>query len=83
MVCHILCPECCEDLADKYYFFKAVLDEHNKKHVEGYVHKISPDQVGLGKNIIKSADFILDALKLNNICCKHFKNVCFICKFFI
>lgn len=70
MVCHILCPECGEDLSDKYYFFEAVKTGYVKDKVKKNDYPINIEKIEFKSNILEPLDFILNALELKNVCCR-------------
>ena len=66
---HILCPDCGEDLADIYPAFNVV---KNAKF-ENFLKKngnIDITMVDLKTDILPSISFILEALHINNQCCR-------------
>jgi DNA-directed RNA polymerase subunit N (RpoN/RPB10) len=66
---HILCPDCCEDLADIYpafnvvknAFFDKIIKEHGNIDLEMFDFKAE---------LLPGIAFILDALHIKNHCCR-------------
>lgn len=69
MSCYILCPECGYDLGCVFPAFKTLQASHNLLCC-GTGKNIHPDKIDIKPNAIKDIGYILNALKINNICCR-------------
>ena len=70
MVCHILCPECSEDLGAVYLFYKKVVDGYYvEKYVSDNKNNVHIDKLDLKKDFIENFGFIFDALEITHMCC--------------
>lgn len=70
MVCHILCPECGEDLNEVCSFIDIVKKYHIKDEMDKSKKNISIDMLDLNPNLISGIGYIFEAVNLNNQCCR-------------
>ncbi len=72
MICHILCPECGEDLAEVYPAYRAIKDAHFKKIIDdpkvGDIYDL--ETIELKSNVLTEISFIMEALRIVNSCCR-------------
>ena len=69
MVCHILCPECSEDLGAIYPFYDTVKNLYCHKLMENNERIIDVDKIDFKTDILKNFEFILKAVGINKMCC--------------
>jgi DNA-directed RNA polymerase subunit N (RpoN/RPB10) len=70
MVVHILCPECGEDIADIFPFWNLVKNSYCKQTLKEYKYVIDVENADLKDDILLEFAFILEALRINNECCR-------------
>lgn len=70
MVCHILCPECSEDLAEVYPLFIKIKQGYCDYLINKKKNPIHIDKMELKLNVITNFEFIFDTLRINNPCCR-------------
>jgi len=70
MVCHILCPECAENLGELYPFYEKVTEGYCEFLIKQNKDNIHIDKLYLKANIIQEFDFIFNALNIKNMCCR-------------
>ena len=70
MVCVILCPECCEDLGEVYLFYDLVKKYYIDEILEKNKLKIDVDKIDFKKDVLVNFEFIFEAIKINNTCCR-------------
>lgn len=70
MVLHILCPECSEDLAEIKPFYDAIKDKYIEKLLKEQKKPIDINNLDIKSDVIKHFDFIFNALKIKNHCCR-------------
>lgn len=68
MSCHILCPDCAEDLGEVYIAYRKIKDAYVEKELGKYNYDI--ETVDLKSDVIKSVGFIFIALGIKNQCCR-------------
>lgn len=64
----ILCPECSEDLADILPFYNIVKNKKCEMILKD--HTIDVDNLDFRSDILVNFEFILEALHINNACCR-------------
>ncbi len=69
MVCHILCPECGEDLAEIYPAYEATKNKYFENIMKEHGN-IDIDKIDFKADILPALDFIFKALRINNHCCR-------------
>lgn len=69
MSCYILCPHCGNDLGSIFPAFQMLQVAHNKLYCESKKN-IHPSKIDIKPSGIKDVGYILNALNLNNICCR-------------
>jgi hypothetical protein len=70
MVCHILCPECSEDLSEVFPFYEKVKQGYCNHLINEEKIPIHLDKIDLKMDIITNFGFIFNALRLTNECCR-------------
>jgi hypothetical protein len=70
MVVHILCPECSEDLAEIYPFYNLVKSKYCEILLSDTKNYIDIDKIDIKNDIFIKFEFILEALKIGNMCCR-------------
>jgi DNA-directed RNA polymerase subunit N (RpoN/RPB10) len=65
---YILCPHCGEDLGDIHKFILEVQKKQNETLLQK--NNIDPTKLILKPNLVKDINFILNALHLDNLCCR-------------
>lgn len=70
MVCHILCPECSNDLSEMFPFYESVKSQYAKELIKSNKYPISIEKIDLKSDIITNFGFILNAAGLTNECCR-------------
>jgi len=68
MACPILCFECGELIGPIFEFINFAKQGFFKEDIKNT--NVNIDNVGLNPYVIKPIGFILDAVNLNNICCR-------------
>lgn len=68
MVVYILCPECNEDIAEIYPFYNLLKNKFCEKLLKD--QNIDIDKVDFKSDILIKFEFILEALQINNTCCR-------------
>ncbi len=69
MVCHILCPECSEDLAEIYPAYEAVKNAYFEKLLKKHGN-IDIERIDFKADVLPGIAFIFKALHINNHCCR-------------
>jgi hypothetical protein len=70
MVVHILCPECSEDLAEIYPLYNMIKIKYCTQLLKDSDNYIDIDKIDLKNDIFVKFEFILEALRINNMCCR-------------
>jgi hypothetical protein len=68
MVCHILCPECSEDLSEIYSFYKLIKNIYCENLLKTK-ETIDLSKIDFKVDILKDFEFILEAVNIKNHCC--------------
>ncbi len=71
MVCHILCPECAQDIGEVFPFFDAVRRGYFEYLVSEKKIDIHVDKMDLHPDAASNLDFVFDALNITNFCCRN------------
>ncbi len=69
MVCHILCPECSEDLAEIYPAFEAIKNAYFENIMRTHGN-IDVEKIDFKADILPGISFIFEALQIHNHCCR-------------
>ncbi len=70
MVVFILCPECSEDISEIYPFYSLVKNRQCEEIIKNSKVKIDVDKIDFKLDIFSNFEFILEALHINNMCCR-------------
>jgi len=70
MVVFILCPECSEDLSVVYPFWNIVKNCHIEQILKDSKTHIDINKLDFKPEILSNFGFILDGLRIKNMCCR-------------